>query len=84
MDIGMSIHERDLDKIFLSFTQGNMNNAGSGLGLSITKNLVELHGGYISVSSKEGTTSTFKFTLPVSSGPSQTKKEDCVLAKNFR
>ena len=82
-DTGMGIPERDLDKIFLSFTQGNMNNAGSGLGLSITKKLVELHGGRISVSSKEGLTTTFKFTLPVSSSPSQTNKEDRVLVNKI-
>ncbi len=83
IDTGMGIPEKDLDKIFLSFTQGNMNNAGSGLGLSITKNLVELHGGHISVSSKEGTSSTFKFTLPVSSGPSQTKKQGRVVVNKI-
>lgn len=74
-DTGIGIPESDFEKIFLSFTQGNMNNAGSGLGLSITKNLVELHGGRIAVSSKEGLTTTFKFTLPVSSSPSQINKE---------
>lgn len=79
IDTGIGIPERDLDKIFLSFTQGNINNAGSGLGLSITKNLVELHGGQIAVASKEGDTTTFKFTLPVSSGPSQIRKEGSVL-----
>ena len=39
---------------------------GTGLGLALVKQLVEAHGGTISVSSKLGVGTTFSFTLPVS------------------
>ncbi|HBL10603.1 MAG TPA: hypothetical protein DD379_04180, partial [Cyanobacteria bacterium UBA11162] len=39
---------------------------GTGLGLAVTKKLVELHGGKISVKSKQGEGSQFTFTLPIS------------------
>jgi signal transduction histidine kinase len=40
-------------------------NRGSGLGLVISKNLIELHGGKIWAESEEGKGSEFCFTLPV-------------------
>ena len=48
-------------------TRGTKNEVGSGLGLKIAKKFVELSGGQISVESKEGSGSCFKFSLPKSS-----------------
>lgn len=66
-DTGIGIPEDKLHKIFTSFTQlgyGVTKQAeGTGLGLTITKQLIELQGGTISVKSKQGVGSTFKVTM---------------------
>lgn len=66
-DTGIGIPEDKLHKIFSSFTQlgyGVTKQAeGTGLGLTITKQLVELQGGTISLKSKVGEGSTFKVTM---------------------
>ncbi len=65
-DTGIGIAPEKLEEIFYSFTQADSsttrNYAGSGLGLSIAKRLVELMGGRIWVESKLGRGSTFYFT----------------------
>lgn len=68
-DTGIGIPADKLGVIFQSFEQVDASNAreygGAGLGLSITKQLVELHGGAVGVESEVGKGSTFWFTLPV-------------------
>lgn len=68
-DSGIGIAEADLDRIFESFEQINpldrSQQGGTGIGLSITKKLVELHDGRIGVTSGLGEGSTFSFTLPM-------------------
>ena len=65
--IGIPGHERDL--IFNRFFQGNTNselvNNGTGIGLAITKEFVELHEGVISLESQPGEGSTFVVELPL-------------------
>lgn len=67
-DTGIGIKESDMDKLFLNFTrvdeQKNRNIQGTGLGLSLTKNLVELMGGKIHVTSEYGKGSVFTATIP--------------------
>ena len=67
-DRGMGIPESNLERIFEPF-EGLSNTGsterGTGLGLAVAKNLVTLHGGTISVSSKLGKGSQFTFTLPI-------------------
>jgi signal transduction histidine kinase len=67
-DTGIGISPVFYDKIFERFRQVEAEKTrkygGNGLGLSITKNLVELMGGKIWLESEEGKGSTFYFTLP--------------------
>lgn len=66
-DEGIGIDNKDLNKIFNSFyTSSGMNPAESnGIGLSLTKNLVELHHGTIKVSSQKGKGSIFRINFPI-------------------
>ncbi|MEM9002294.1 MAG: ammonium transporter [Cyanobacteria bacterium P01_F01_bin.86] len=68
-DTGIGIPTEKLERIFASFEQVNGSIArqygGTGLGLTITKQLIELHGGQIWVDSTVGVGSKFHFTLPL-------------------
>jgi signal transduction histidine kinase len=66
-DTGIGINADDAGKIFEEFYQGKVGvtQEGTGLGLALTKRLVELHGGEITVVSVPGEGSTFSFTLPI-------------------
>ena len=68
-DTGRGIAPEDRERIFEEFRQArggaDQGSEGTGLGLSLTKALVELHHGTISVESEVGRGSTFSFTLPL-------------------
>ncbi|HWQ95793.1 MAG TPA: PAS domain-containing sensor histidine kinase [Candidatus Methylomirabilis sp.] len=67
-DTGIGIRKEDIPRLFQKFEQLDTGISrkyeGTGLGLVITKQLVELHGGKITVESKYGEGSTFTFLLP--------------------
>jgi two-component system, OmpR family, phosphate regulon sensor histidine kinase PhoR len=63
-DNGSGIAEDHLEKVFDEFETNSQNEGGLGLGLAIVKTFVEAHGGKVTVESKEGLGSTFRFTLP--------------------
>ncbi len=67
-DHGAGIHIKDLDKIFQPFYRGQNSQyiAGYGIGLALTKKIVELHDGTVNVVSVLGKGSTFRISLPVS------------------
>ncbi|MHB9107719.1 MAG: PAS domain-containing sensor histidine kinase [Armatimonadota bacterium] len=66
-DQGRGIAPEDLPHLFQRFSRakGEHRATGTGLGLYITRVLVEAHGGHIQVKSQVGQGSTFSFTLPV-------------------
>jgi signal transduction histidine kinase len=70
-DNGSGIPEDELPRLFEEFRQvrGRAGQQGTGLGLTITRGLVELHGGTIEVQSVLGEGSTFSFTLPLDRPP---------------
>jgi signal transduction histidine kinase len=63
-DTGIGIAEEEIDNIFKKFYRINKNTLGLGLGLSISKKIVEMHHGKIEVTSKVGAGSTFSLVLP--------------------
>jgi signal transduction histidine kinase len=71
-DTGIGIEADELDKIFSEFYQADSVRdgklGGTGIGLALTRRLVELHGGEIGVESEPGKGSTFWFTLPLKKG----------------
>ena len=69
-DTGVGVAPEDRQRIFESFQQGTRTSGqaeGTGLGLALSKRIVELHGGEIWVESEVGKGSTFGFTVPARS-----------------
>lgn len=64
-DTGTGIPTSDQSTLFESFVQGNHRRAGSGLGLQLSRRIVEAHHGTISVKSNVGEGSVFTVQLPV-------------------
>lgn len=68
-DFGIGIPKLQQDKVFTKFFRGDnairTNAVGSGLGLFLSKNIIEAHGGIIWFESNEGKGASFYFTLPI-------------------
>lgn len=69
-DTGMGIPKEELEHVFDRFYKGKNravdNQPGTGLGLSLVKELVQLHGGTIQVESEQGKGTTFNLVFPLS------------------
>jgi len=72
-DQGLGIPADELDRLFRPFgttsVRGTAGEKSTGLGLAITRKIVEAHGGTIRAESEVGNGSTFTFTLPVAAAP---------------
>jgi len=66
-DDGEGIPRQFLGRVFEKFfsAPGQPGDSGTGLGLAIVKDIIEAHGGRVSVESEPGRGTTFRFTLPV-------------------
>jgi PAS domain S-box-containing protein len=78
IDTGLGISKSDQENLFARFFRAEDTNVrqqtGTGLGLNITKSLVEMHGGQVYVESELGRGSTFGFTLPLPPGLMQAQR----------
>ena len=75
-DTGIGIRPEDVGRIFVEFSQVDASHArrheGTGLGLALSKQLAEAHGGRIWVQSSFGTGSAFHVLLPLRPGDGRT------------
>ncbi len=86
IDTGMGMNEDELGGLFQQFHQVDgsptRRAGGTGLGLVITRHLVTMHGGVVSVESKKGEGTTFWFTVPVWALSTQTMRRVSSTAVN--
>ena len=86
-DTGIGIPKDRMDRLFKSFSQVDASTTrkygGTGLGLTISKQLTELMGGEIGVESEEGTGSTFWFTV-VLEKQAESDEKDMVIPENIK
>ena len=86
-DNGIGIHKDKFASIFDAFTQSDGSTTrkfgGTGLGLTISKNMLELLGGYIDIDSKLGVGSTFTICLPIVQSKMIFKKDN-KFKQNFK
>ncbi len=82
IDTGIGINPKSLQVIFEQFKQADSSitqkYGGTGLGLTICKNLIEMQGGSLSVSSQENIGTTFSFVIPYAIG-----KETDIVSKDL-
>ncbi|HET9908279.1 MAG TPA: GAF domain-containing protein [Anaerolineales bacterium] len=71
-DNGVGIPPEHHERIFGLFNKLDVKSDGTGIGLSIVKRIIEVHGGKIWVESHQGIGTTFFFTLPVSAADKET------------
>jgi len=86
-DTGIGVPEEKLFSIFAPFEQADGSTArrygGTGLGLAVSKQLVELHGGKIWAESQAEKGTTFTFTLPISKSRVGHEHSSAIIAKTI-
>ena len=78
-DHGIGIPSRDLERIFERFYRvdraRSRDTGGTGLGLAIVRHVAQVHGGEITVQSREGEGSTFTLNLPIANSAPRVSPE---------
>ena len=86
IDTGIGIEPSKINRIFESFTQASDDTTrkygGTGLGLTITKQLIELHTGTVNIQSEPGKGTTFEVILPYHTGNYIAPKSDGFMGDN--
>ena len=84
-DNGKGISDTDFSHLFDRYFQSNNALKGTGVGLSLTKSLVELHGGIITAKSEPGVKTSFSFYLPIDATSSATvpNKESVAIEQKY-
>jgi two-component system sensor histidine kinase ChiS len=87
-DSGIGIAPEDHARVFERFVQLDGSTArkysGTGLGLSLVKEIVELHGGKIQIESEVGKGATFWFWLPITEPPTEAARQVSAMARSCR
>lgn len=87
-DTGIGMSVEDMDKIFNSFSQADgsitREYGGTGLGLYVCKQIVELMGGHIEVESEKGKGSTFTFTINMKTDSESDDSEEMVTISELK
>lgn len=87
IDTGKGIPEEFLPHVFEAFSQAENSGirmyGGLGLGLAIVRQIVELHGGTVRVSSKEGEGTTFTIQLPIGNAPNDDRLPEATSASSL-
>lgn len=79
IDSGSGISENDLPNVFNRFYQASTTQGGSGIGLHLVKEYVELHSGAISVKSEPNVKTVFTVTIPTNLAPQKSDSETLVI-----
>lgn len=78
VDSGVGISKIELAQVFNRYFQGSNAQEGSGIGLHLVKEYVELHQGSVSVESELGAGTVFRLELPMTLGPVSVEKKETV------
>jgi signal transduction histidine kinase len=80
-DRGLGIDADELDKVGEQYFRGKTSTgiAGTGIGLALTKVLIDMHGGSLNIESKKGEGSTFTISLPIA-GPDLSQQTETKVA----
>lgn len=81
-DQGCGISKEDLPHVKDKFYKANVSVRGSGIGLAVTNEIVNLHGGKLEIDSKEGKGTLVTIYLPIENAPSENQLQDIAQNQN--